>query len=273
MGLIGWILYIILGIVLFYIMDFINNKYNITRREWVVFSIIFMLIFSGIFSHYKNNIFLIFVFMMFTDLFYSTYILDNDFFDEGSRNVYYYIVLIVIGYIINSSFINRVSKVLPSGEDLRIIIWFMVILFIYRFINKNSVAENNKNRMSDRSILYSYVRLKSKYGDNYTNKGINNIIYSIMIYRNNKRSVLYRRIDNIRFMINGRDCRHGIMQVEGSSFISDRDSISIVYNDILKIYSKYKGKRGKNIYYKIIEEYLPDECCDIKYIYDVIDKF
>ena len=72
MGLIGWLIYIILGIILFIIIKYIENKYKINRREWLIFSIIIMLLFAGILVrlgiNYTSDIFLIFVFMMLTGL-------------------------------------------------------------------------------------------------------------------------------------------------------------------------------------------------------------
>ena len=283
MGLIGWLIYIILGIILFIIIKHIENKYKINRREWLIFSIIIMLLFAGILVrlgiNYTSDIFLIFVFMMLTDIFYNSYILEQDFFSKEDKNIYYYILLIIIGFIINQEFINKVEEVFLTGEDLRLIIWLLVIIYLYKFsISKNILSTNIKEStkfISKDSILISYVKLKEKYYEecNYDNKDISNIIYSIMIYENKKRSKLLRKIDNFNYKINGGIKKLGIMQVESKKFITDSESINITYKKITKLYDRYNKKKDKNVSIKVLDDYLKEESNNVKYIYEVIKKF
>ena len=283
MGLIGWIIYIVLGIILFIIINYIDIKYKINRREWLILSIIFMLVFAGILVrlgiNYTSDIFLVFVFMMLTDIFYNSYILEQDFFSKEDKNIYYYILLIIIGFIINQEFINKVEEVFLTGEDLRLIIWLLVIIYLYKFsISKNILSTNIKEStkfISKDSILISYVKLKEKYYEecNYDNKDISNIIYSIMIYENKKRSKLLRKIDNFNYKINGGIKKLGIMQVESKKFITDSESINITYKKITKLYDKYNKKKDKNISFKVLDDYLKEESNNVKYIYEVIKKF
>lgn len=282
MGLIGWIIYIVLGIILFIIINYIDIKYKINRREWLIFSIIIMLLFAGILVrlgiNYTSDIFLIFVFMMLTDIFYNSYILEQDFFSKEDKNIYYYILLIIIGFIINQEFINRVEEVFLTGEDLRLIIWFLVIIYLYKFSISKNILSNNKETtkfISKDSILISYVKLKEKYYEecNYDNKDISNIIYSIMIYENKKRSKLLRKIDNFNYKINGGIKKLGIMQVESKKFITDSESINITYKKITKLYDKYNKKKDKNVSIKVLDDYLKEESNNVKYIYEVIKKF
>lgn len=282
MGLIGWIIYIVLGIILFIIINYIDIKYKINRREWLILSIIFMLVFAGILVrlgiNYTSDIFLVFVFMMLADIFYNSYILEQDFFSKEDKNIYYYILLIIIGFIINQEFINKVEEVFLTGEDLRLIIWFLVIIYLYKFSINRNILSNNKEKnkfISKDSILISYVKLKEKYYEecNYDNKDISNIIYSIMIYENKKRSKLLRRIDNFNYKINGGIKKLGIMQVESKKFITDSESINITYKKITKLYDRYNKKKDKNVSIKVLDDYLKEESNNVKYIYEVIKKF
>ena len=282
MGLIGWIIYIVLGIILFIIINYIDIKYKINRREWLILSIIFMLVFAGILVrlgiNYTSDIFLVFVFMMLADIFYNSYILEQDFFSKEDKNIYYYILLIIIGFIINQEFINKVEEVFLTGEDLRLIIWFLVIIYLYKFSISKNIFSNNKETtkfISKDSILISYVKLKEKYYEecNYDNKDISNIIYSIMIYENKKRSKLLRKIDNFNYKINGGIKKLGIMQVESKKFITDSESINITYKKITKLYDKYNKKKDKNVSFKVLDDYLKEESNNVKYIYEVIKKF
>ena len=282
MGLISWIIYIVLGIILFIIINYIDIKYKINRREWLILSIIFMLVFAGILVrlgiNYTSDIFLVFVFMMLADIFYNSYILEQDFFSKEDKNIYYYILLIIIGFIINQEFINKVEEVFLTGEDLRLIIWFLVIIYLYKFSISKNIFSNNKETtkfISKDSILISYVKLKEKYYEecNYDNEDISNIIYSIMIYENKKRSKLLRRIDNFNYKINGGIKKLGIMQVESKKFITDSESINITYKKITKLYDRYNKKKDKNVSIKVLDDYLKEESNNVKYIYEVIKKF
>ena len=53
-----------------------------------------------------------------------------------------------------------------------------------------------------------------------------------MIYRNSKRSKILRNYDYFMFRMNGKVRKLGIMQVETKRFISDIESIDLVYKKI-----------------------------------------
>ena len=283
MGLFGWILYIVFGIITFFIISFIENKYSLTKLHKLIFSNICMIIIAGVLcefgGHYTDNIFLLFVFMMITDVFYSNYFAGRDFFDREEKKIYYYILLVISGFIINQEFINRVNQVFMTGEDLRLILWFLIIIFLYKFmVNNNILGEslkNNNKKMSVDSVLVSFAKLKHKFYDEclYDNKDISNMIYTIMIYENNRRSKLVRNIDNFKFKINGEKRRLGIMQVESKKFITDSESIEIVHKKINKLYDKAKSSKNNDISSFVFDSYSKNDSESLKYVYDIICKF
>ena len=283
MGLFGWILYIVFGIITFFIISFMENKYSLTKLHKLIFSNICMIIIAGVLcefdGYYTDNIFLLFVFMMITDVFYSNYFAGRDFFDREEKKIYYYILLIISGFIINQEFINRVNQVFMTGEDLRLILWFLIIIFLYKFmVNNNILGEslkNNNKKMSVDSVLVSFAKLKHKFYDEclYDNKDISNMVYTIMIYENNRRSKLVRNIDNFKFKINGEKRRLGIMQVESKKFITDSESIEIVHKKINKLYDKAKSSKNNDISSFVFDSYSKNDSESLKYIYDIICKF
>ena len=283
MGLFGWILYIVFGIITFFIISFMENKYSLTKLHKLIFSNICMIIIAGVLcefgGYYTDNIFLLFVFMMITDVFYSNYFAGRDFFDREEKKIYYYILLIISGFIINQEFINRVNQVFMTGEDLRLILWFLIIIFLYKFmVNNNILGEslkNNNKKMSVDSVLVSFAKLKHKFYDEclYDNKDISNMVYTIMIYENNRRSKLVRNIDNFKFKINGEKRRLGIMQVESKKFITDSESIEIVHKKINKLYDKAKSSKNNDISSFVFDSYSKNDSESLKYIYDIVCKF
>lgn len=279
MGLIGWISYVVVGMIFFIVLAFIQNKYSITKIEKLILSLILMVVVAGFYRsisfNYTENIFLIFVFLLIVDVIYNSYFVDKDFFDKNEKNVTYYIVLIVLAFFINNSFINKVNQVFLTGEDLRMVIWLLAIIFIYSFCQKKNVFSNidvkhNNKYMSKETILVNYAKLKYKYGDVYSsnNKEINNLVYAIMVFENNRRGKIQRDFDYFIFRLNGGKRKLGIMQIETNKLVTDKESIELVYKKI----EKKKGKNKLNIK-DCLKDYKKEEIEYIEYILDTIKKF
>lgn len=278
MGLFGWIFYIIMGIVIFFLMNYLDNRFSISKIDKIVLANIVVIIISEfLFKYsirYTENIFLIFVFMLIFDIIYSTYVIDHDFFDKDN-NILFYVGLIILGFIINQEFINRVSSIFLTGEELRVVLWLLIIVYIYNFCNSKKLFElkdkKDKKIMSTNSILNNYAKFKYAYYDecDNDNKDISNILYAIMIYEDNKRNKFLRRIDNFKYKINGKKSKLGIMQVESKKFISDSESIELVSKKIVKIYNSSKKKDINSVF----DKYYGHNNEDVKYIFEIIKKF
>lgn len=281
MGIMGWIFYIVIGLFYFFVLKYLENKYLITKLEKFIFSIILMLIIAGLSFRfaipYTSDIFLGFLFLMIIDLIYHIYFLEKDFFDKTSNNIKYYICLIVVGFIINQHFINDVDSVFLTGEDLRIILWSFSIIFIYKFVNNRgiftSTVISDNTFMSRENILVSYIKLKSKFLEecNYEDKEMSHMIYSIMIYENYKRSKFFRNIDYILFRLNGESRKLGIMQVNSKKYITDSESIELVHKKLIKLKDDKKSKKKSSL--DILKEYCKKDYENVKYIYEIIEKF
>lgn len=282
MGLTGWIFYFIVGVVLFFLIRIIELKFSVTKLERLIFTLILWIIVVGsCFSFsipYTSDIFLIFVFLLIDDVIYTSYFLDKDFFDRSEENLFYYIILIVIGFFLNQEFINQVTKVFLTGEDLRLITWFLIFLFLYQFMkNRNifsTITKKEDNFMSTESVLVRYTKLKYQYQDvcNYSNFDLTNIMYAIMIFESNRRSKILRNYDYFMFKLNGSKRKLGIMQVESSKFITDIESIDIVYKKLDKLFSTTNRKKKLSAK-EVINKYCGENAEYVQYIFDIIKKF
>ena len=280
MGIIIWLGYIVLGIILVFLLYFIEKKYHLNKFQSICFSIIYMMILAGLgarfgFSRFNENIFLVFVFELVFKMIYYTYFLEKDFFDKREGNVSYSIILIVLSYIINTQFINKVDQVFLSGEDFRIILWFMAFLFLYQFFkNKDDYLQGNKEIVlpEKEKIVMMYAKLKNQYLEDTRDydKDLSYILYSIMIFNNYLRPEAYRTFDNLIFKINGKANNLGIMQVKSKKFITDTESIDLAYKKLVKLRDKQSTKKI-NID-NIIDNYDKDNSKNIKLIYDYISK-
>ena len=278
MGFFGWILYIFCGVLFYFAIEFIGNKITLGKVDKIVFLNVFNIIVSGLLFRYSirytDNIFLVFVFVMLTDIIYNTYIVDRDFFDNDSGGIYYYIGLVITGFIINQEFINKVNNVFLSGNEFRLVLWLLIIIYFYNLFKNEKILQRKDSKekkvMSVNNILNNYAKFKYTYYDDcdHDNKVISNILYAIMIYEDNNKNKVRRNIDNFMFKINGKKNKLGIMQVESKKFISDSESIDIAYKKVLKIYNSTKTKDIN----KLFDKYYGYNNEDVKYIYEIIKK-
>ena len=121
MGLMSWIFYLFLGFCFFIIITFVDFKYKLNKIQKIIFSVILLMITAGICFNYAikyvDNIFLSYVFLMVFDMIYVSYFLEKDFFDKNDKNINYYIILVIIGFIVNQEFFNEVTTVFLTGND------------------------------------------------------------------------------------------------------------------------------------------------------------
>ena len=280
MGLFGWILYFVLGIILFFSIRFLDIYYKIKKNEKFIFSIIIWLVFCGVCFHfaipYTGDIFLVFVCLMIIDIMYCSYFLDRDFFDSGDKNIIYYVLLVLTGFFLNQEFINKVSQVFLTGEELRGVLWFLILLFLYRFGKSKDIFSSTstleKQIMSPENVLIQYTKLRYRYKCMFKTKELSSLMYSIMIYENQKRSRLFRIYDYFMFRLTGSSRKLGIMQVDSDRFITDLESIDIVYQKLEKEYSNSASRGNKRIE-SIIKNYYEESFDTVKYLFDIIQKF
>ena len=263
-------IYIVLGLLLLIINTYLIKQYNITKIKSILISLLYIIILSGIFSNYlvfTNNIFLVYVFTFILDIIYVTYIISDDFFSKEKFS--YYLILIVSGYLLNMYFINKVDTVFLNSEQIKIIIWIFIILYLYKLINKSKILNSNfkNNTIHNENIELNYVKYRNKYKLMYEDKDLELIIYSIMINNNKIRNTLLRKIDNLLVNINYKKRPLSIMLIDSNRYLDDKEGISIAYNRLTDIKKKSKG------YKSIIKKYDDEHSEDIIRIYESIKEF
>lgn len=267
--------YIIFGVILFILDLFLSSKYKFNRREKVIFTILYILVISGVFSrmgliNFNKDIFLIVVVELFCQLFYSNYILEKDVFNKNDNFFSFYFIKIILVFFINRELINKVKDVFLSGDDLKTIIWLLVIVYIYQFFKDRDVTlKSDEKNISKESIVLSFARLKLKYEDDISLNDDNQklVVYSIMIFNNYMRTRLFRKLDNIIFRINNKPRKLGIMQIMTKKYINDYESIVMACKKIDKLYVKNKNDL------EVIALYDKDHSKEIGLIYNELKKF
>lgn len=281
MGIVGWILYFVFSMIGFLLLLFIDKKYHLTKIDKIIVSLLYLFLIAGLFYRlkwdYTENIFVIFIFFFVIDLIYHYAILDKDFFQNEEKNVFYYGVLLILGFFFNQEFINRVNDIFLSGEEIRLLIWAGIIFFIYRFAKEkdifNRVNVSTNSSINEESIMISYAKLKVQYHEllDSEDKDLQTLMYAFMIYYNNSRNKLFRQIDNLKMKIHGSKRRLGIMQVEVDHVISDSQSIEMALDKIKKNYKKSSSKKIK--IKDAIHAYDMENEKKIESIFDILLKF
>lgn len=269
MNLLIIFIYFILGIILYVLNKTLIKKYNITKFKSIIISLLYIFILSGIFNYYVSfteNIFIVLVFYLVVDIINTTYFMNDDFFSNDK--IKYYILLILLGFILNIYFINKVDNVFLDPEQLKLVIWVLIIIYLYKVIKNSKIytLEFKDNQIDKESIGLSYVKYKNKYKLKYEDKDLELIIYGLMIFNNRNRNSLQRKIDKLLFNL-GNNKKISIMQLDSKKIISDEESISIVYEKLSDI--KKKNKKIESI----IKKYDPDNYEEIISIVNMIKDY
>lgn len=279
------IIYFILGLALFFILNYFDQKEKENNSIHAILPIIYIIILAGIFSsigHYtlNDNLFLIIIFELLIRMYYVKAILKRE--DLCNYGFYFqvYGLSIIGGYFLNRIFISQVDTVFPNASEMRMGIWLLIIIFLYTIFKNNvhiEITEQKSTFISKKKeyVLVQYARLKNQYYKDIKlkNKDLIHLFYAIMIYENYKRPVFYRKIDRIIYRFTGKETKMGIMQIPMRSEISDLESIKLACKKINSIEVDIKNTKSK--YKEILASYYEDENVinDVLDIYEAIVSF
>lgn len=156
-----------------------------------------------------------------------------------------------------------------SSEELINTVWITMIIFLYEVVKNllDEVTWHSEDYYRDRYIEQNYKTFIKKYDTIVTSvldihyKDLSELVYAVMIYENYNRPSLHRGMEWIWFLLNfgaERKMTLGVMQVESSSFIKNRESVELGTKKILESYLKYKESSQEDrtvLFYRILEEY------------------
>lgn len=262
-------IYLIYSLILFLIIEYLNIKNKTNSINNIVVSLIYLIIISGITPARTYSIFLLIILELLIRIFYTNYILEKNFLKQNRNNLKTYLITIVLSYILNITFINKVDSVFPTPDQLKTIIWLAIIIFVY-IILKDNITINNiiekKKTFNDKEeyIITEYAKLKNKYSEYIITKyqELIPIIYSLMVYENYYKPSIIRKLDIIKFKIDNEERKLGIMQIKTKKIITDEESIELAIKKLEKIYDKIfnnkKIKKDNNLI-SLIKEYTKEE--------------
>ena len=262
------ILYLIESIILFILL---NKVLRITDRvvHYAILSSIYILVISGINTvfHISNNndsVFIILLFEMLLRICYTNLIEENNFFHQEYMKRYIITFLVVFG--LNTYFISKVSTVFLSLEQVKVVLWLLIIFYVIDIIKRKEKVVLVKNKKDDKnikrkviekkeSIVVQYAKLKNKYFSyiKTSYKELIPLIYAIMLYENRNKPELFRKIDYYLYKLDGKGRKFGIMQIYSKYYIDDENSISIAIRRLEKLWFHYKNH--KDVEKMILKDY------------------
>ena len=256
MALLMIFFYIVLGFILFVILNYLDNKKQDNFFDYIIITNIYILVLSGLFKNIHDNIFLVVIFSNIFNILYISYVKEITFIKSGKYNIIKYLINIIISYLLNVYFINKIDSVFLNPQELRLIIWFIIILYLYKNVRNLVKLKDNKLKFyQDREyIVMRYAKYKNKYNNiiHSKYKDINLLVYAIMIYENYQRNEVIRKFDEIMYRLFSKKCCFGIMQISSKKLLSDSESIKVSIRVLSKLYQSNKGniKFVINRYYK-----------------------
>lgn len=267
---------VIFTVPLFCIMEYFNKK-ELSTIQKILIPVIYIIVLSGLFVEVKDNVYLIVIFEFFLHNFYINNIVNKEILINKKEYYMNSFISILLSIFVYDYFISRVDSVLPMAEEIRPLIWFLIILFSYNLFKENVKKKDNVKKVNfiERKreyVVVMYAKLKNKYYRVVKSKEVlvNRLVYSIMIYENYKNPSFYRKFVSIMNRFVNKEIRYGIMQVESEREIDDEKSIKLSVSKIEKSYAKLDKKKSEE---EKIVLLLEEKYTNKEYINDILDIY
>jgi len=263
-----FLIHIVFGILLFFIINFIGkNSYSIGYVEVSFFTkteeapalnflirvltpVVYIIIISSAFYYlgldkYVKNIYLVnvyyIVFRLLFNLLTNRRLLINWF-----RQFIYWAAILSISYFLYAKIIKVKANVLPNFSDISNELWIIILVFVYQVLNNIQFAETGKQRRMENYIRARYYYFKNKYGSTIKELTQNEILevitYAIIMYEDFNRPKAARILENLRFRTTHKPHTLGIMQVSSNKLLSDKESVKVGTMKIVKAYKSFLAK-------------------------------
>ena len=266
MTLVALLLDILLTIPLTFIMITIEKRKD-NFLYLIIFPSIYIIVLASIIPFLKNNIFLIPIFEIFFRNFYNSNVIEEI---KNNKNYLISSILsILLAIFTYVYFITKVNNILPTPEELRNIIWIIILFIIYSLIKDKDIKQNKIKTLDnkDEYILMQYAKYKNKYNLKSKKEDINTLIYSLIIYNNYQLPPFYRNIRNYLNHLLNREVRYSSLEVVSPVPMKDEQAIAKVQKELEKKYNTNDNIKN------LIDNYSKEEQKEIEYIYKTIKKF
>ena len=269
---------ILLAFLLFIIMINLKRK-GLNSGDSVILPNIYIIIIASLLPKLKEYTLLLIVSYLVIDIL-NLMLVNKKNLLTNSKSYYKTIGLTLLcGIIIYYLYLLKVDSAFLDMEIFKNFVWLLIILYAIKKLNLLSIKFNEEEKINfdDRYkeyVIVSYAKFKNKYGYLIkSNKEIENIIYSFLIYESYLHGIIYYGIRNIKNSIFRNNSRYGILNLESDHYISDEEAIVILKE---RLESKYKRiKKSDDLVKKLINDKYKEsrDCKEIIKIYNMIEEF
>ncbi|MCW7494776.1 hypothetical protein ND861_18990 [Leptospira sp. 2 VSF19] len=147
-----------------------------------------------------------------------------------TRQFITYFGILSITYFLDRKYLSSATKILPEPSTLINELWIIILIFIYNLLNSITIKSEELRSRKERYILDTFQKLQNKFNIILNNSKAQFLvpeIYSIMIYENFNRPILFRSAESLFKKMGFPIKTTGIMQVASNSILSDVKSIQM----------------------------------------------
>lgn len=160
----------------------------------------------------------------------------------------YWVLIIALSFFTYSKILIQKDNILPDFETLANELWMIIIVFLYQIFNKIDIPSNGTIKRKERYLNKMFNYFSSEYGEIINLKtdkdSYKGLIYAVLILENFNRPKAARIIEYIKFYLTKKPLTLGVMQYYTSIYISDKRSVELGAEKIIKecdkILAKYK---------------------------------
>lgn len=258
------ILHIVLGVLLFFIINWIGrHSYSVGYmqismflkvEEAPAFNFLFRIIGPSVYlfvisailykiglDKFVSNVYFISIYYILFRLLFNL-LTNRALLMNWYQQFLYWISIVTISYFSYTEIIYKKENILPDFETVSNELWIIILIFIFHTLNKIRISSDKtiqrkqnylKSRLSDFEKKYSDL-----VNDNINNDKLKAIAFAIMIYEDFNRPKAARLIENTRFKLTNKKHSLGLMQVQTTEFINDKQSVELGLEKLNKAYSE-----------------------------------
>lgn len=260
----------ILAVPLFFLLNWFEQKKNGTTFEinltHIGVSLIYLVLVVGFLeliglSYFTQNIFLIVFLEAIYRFIYLHYVWERESFVNRKAYFMIFVITILLAYLLDVSFLSKVETVFPDANEMKTVIWLLIILFLYLsfkdqvrldFMKESTITFAKKKEY----VVTSYAKLKMKYHNEvakFKNKQVIPLFYAMMVYENYQHPPVVRYVRE-RFF-GRKQNTYGVMQILSFVPLTDLQSIEKAMDRIEQIMKKSKMTKSNFDAAKILKEY------------------
>ena len=159
--------YLVLSLGLFLILNYFKKFEEKTPSVMIFIPVIYILVASNLPGISREFVYFIILLEMLFRIYYAKIILNQDELMNTNYYIQNYGIAFILSYLLTEYYIMKVDTVFLTLEEVKITLWFFIILFLYKVFNGNLKIKLEKQEsvnmnLKEEAIIVRYARFKKK---------------------------------------------------------------------------------------------------------------